>query len=126
MITNTGYTGRAMQVAQDEGISLLIVRPNFDARGLRSTRRNRILKRIETLAQTCPPVYHYEVSHKACGMVSPSDRAWLHAVEQFYRAPAEMDAESRLRDGIPLDLRDIPPPPVHTFLGSQREIGRAK
>ncbi len=77
MITNSGFTGRAMQVAADEGISLLVLRPNFDSRSLHLTRRNLILERIQELARKAPPGYAYEVFHKTCGMISPAEQAWL-------------------------------------------------
>jgi hypothetical protein len=75
MITNSDYTGRAMQVAQDEGISLLIVRPAFDTHSLHPRRRPFIMKRFLKLAQTASPIYYYEVYQKQCGMVRPKSRA---------------------------------------------------
>jgi hypothetical protein len=127
MITNTGYTGRAMKVALDEGIALLILRPNFDTDCLNRTRRHLILQRIRELAKTIHPLYHYEVFHKAWGMLSQADWDGLNVREGSDRASADMDAESRRRAGIPLDLRELLPPPAHiAFGGGPETIKRGK
>ena len=79
MITNSGYTGRAKQAAWDEGISLLIVRPQFDTRSRHPTRRPLILEQIqEKPAGKTTPIYRYKVHQKQCGMVTPETREWHH------------------------------------------------
>jgi hypothetical protein len=77
MITNSGFSSQALQVAADEGIGLLIVRPTFDKQGLHPTRRRVILEEIQELAKQTTSIYAYEVVHKTCGMISPVSQAWL-------------------------------------------------
>jgi hypothetical protein len=69
MITNSGFTGVAGVAAEDEGIGLLIVRPNFDSRVLHPTDRAAILKTIRKVAKNSPPAYTYEVNLKGFGPV---------------------------------------------------------
>ncbi|HLJ95121.1 MAG TPA: restriction endonuclease [Gemmataceae bacterium] len=64
MITNSGFTGRAQQVAEDEGIGLLIVRPQFNSRSMHRTRRGQILEYLQDLARQARPIYIHDVLRK--------------------------------------------------------------
>jgi hypothetical protein len=117
LITNSGYTGCALQVARDEGISLLIVRPHFDAGSLHRTRRPLIREQIQHLAQTTPCLYDYQLFHKDYGMLTPERRAWLRQVQAFSNLPEQMDREIHLRTALPRNEMEIPPPPPDTEPG---------
>ena len=110
LITNSGYTGCALQVAQDEGISLLLVRPQFDTGSLHRTRRPLIQEQLQQLAQTTPCLYDYQLFHKAYGMVTPERRAWLQRVQALSNPPEKVDRASLMRVAIPRNERQILPP----------------
>jgi hypothetical protein len=112
MITNTDFTDRALQVAEDEGISLLIVRPDFDSSGLHPTQRPLIIEEIQKLAKRTDHLYQYEMSHKGCGMITPDSRTWLNVVDGLERPPPDMDRDSLQRANLLRNLMGLPLLPI--------------
>jgi len=66
MLTSTGFTTGAKAAAQDEGIALHIVRPEFDYAVLPLKDVRAIQTRIQEIAANAPgPIYSHQVEHKA-------------------------------------------------------------
>jgi hypothetical protein len=112
MITNSDFTGMAGLAAREEGIGLLIVRPNFDSRVLHPTDRAAILKTIRKVARNSAPAYTYEVKLKGFGPVI--------ATSPWVPQPAETSHATAL---LPACESTILPasggsPPVDALLGS--------
>jgi hypothetical protein len=112
IITNSGFTGTARVVAMDEGIGLLIVRPNFNSRSLHPTRRGLILSKIQELAKTHPPGYTYEVEVKGHEPVLPASQTLPQPPETFHSSAAGPVSESTLLPAFGVS------PPVSPLLGS--------
>jgi hypothetical protein len=112
MITNSGFTGAASVVAMDEGIGLLVVRPNFDCRGLHPTDRTSILKSIRELARNSGPAYTCEVVLKGFGPAVAASRAVPQPVETLHASAGGPASESAV-----ITASDASPP-VNALLGS--------
>jgi hypothetical protein len=66
MITTQGYTAGAVAAAEDEGIALHIVKPNFDFGILPIKDRSTIQAKLREVASTSNhPLFQHEVIHKA-------------------------------------------------------------
>ena len=71
MITNTGFTSGAEAVAQDKGIALHIVTPNFEYNKLNPSNRQIILNQIQEFSsRETKPIYNYEIQYRAFDLVS--------------------------------------------------------
>jgi hypothetical protein len=69
MITNVGFTAGAIAAAQDDGIALHVVGPNFDVSGLPRGDRAAIRSALRARAsQTAGPLYSHHVEHRGLGL----------------------------------------------------------
>jgi hypothetical protein len=68
LITNTTFTAGAMAAAKDEGIALLVVRPDFEVADLPKGDRAAIQSSLAAIkAQTARSLWTHHVEHKALG-----------------------------------------------------------
>ncbi len=66
MLTSQGYTSGAKAVAENKGIALHIVKPNFETANLPTKGSDTIqAKLLEMAASHGQPIFHYEVVHRA-------------------------------------------------------------
>jgi hypothetical protein len=64
MITNSHFSGGAAQAAKDDGIGLLIVRPEFDYSRLARTGPAQIRSQIQEVAKKGEPLYSWQIERK--------------------------------------------------------------
>lgn len=71
MLTNTGFTAGAKAAAQDEGIALHIVQPNFDYTVLPQKNANTIQARIQEIAanNATKPIYLHQMEYRAFELI---------------------------------------------------------
>lgn len=73
MLTSQGYTSGAKAVAENKGVALHIVKPNFETANLPTKGRETIqAKLLEIAASHDQPIFHYEVVHRAYGFFETS------------------------------------------------------
>jgi hypothetical protein len=75
MLTNVGFTGGAIAVAQNKGIALHIVRPDFNINLLPGKNRADIQAKLQQIErESGRPVFKHQIVHKAFDFIETSDQ----------------------------------------------------
>ena len=81
MITSSGFTSGAVATAKHEGISLHIVKPNFDYVAIPKGNRAELQDALDDAATPGQDLYMYEVAHRAADAFARPTQAALSTAE---------------------------------------------
>lgn len=108
MLTNVGFTAGAKAAAQDTGIALHIVQPNFDYKSLPQQKIVVIQTRLQQLAaNTEKPIYLHNVVYKAFDLATVQSKPLASAIERPTQAKAAEYSTKVVQGHSTRIMRDI-------------------
>jgi len=100
ILTNLGFTAGAIAVAQDEGIALHIVKPNFEDSMLTAQDQSEIQANLSRIASaSSQPIFLHEIVHKAFDFMEVAIQSQFSIPASGYATKVISDYETKVGGG---------------------------